>query len=93
MFYCLCFSGYIPIKDVKITYSTSSGPGGQNVNRVATKVDLRYSTTIFLMYTGSFSYPIRLISDPNPDGNKNVSTKQFLTISLSFFAGTDISLW
>ena len=28
-------------KDVKITYSTSSGPGGQNVNKVATKVDIR----------------------------------------------------
>jgi hypothetical protein len=41
----------------------------------------------------SFSNPIRiflrLISDPNPDGNENVSTKQFLTISLSVFAGTD----
>ena len=31
----------IPLKDVKITYSTSSGPGGQNVNKVATKVDIR----------------------------------------------------
>ena len=31
----------ISLKDVKITYSTSSGPGGQNVNKVATKVDIR----------------------------------------------------
>jgi hypothetical protein len=38
------FSGYIPVKDLKLTYSTSSGPGGQNVNRVATKVDLRSAT-------------------------------------------------
>jgi len=35
------FHGNIPIKDVKITFSTSSGPGGQNVNKVATKVDIR----------------------------------------------------
>ncbi|KAG5305616.1 ICT1 hydrolase, partial [Acromyrmex insinuator] len=36
------FSGYIPLDKVKITYSSSSGPGGQNVNCVNTKVDLRF---------------------------------------------------
>lgn len=36
------FSGYIPVKEIDIMYSTSSGPGGQNVNRVNTKVDLRF---------------------------------------------------
>ncbi|XP_011263563.1 peptidyl-tRNA hydrolase ICT1, mitochondrial isoform X2 [Camponotus floridanus] len=36
------FSGYIPIDKVQITYSGSSGPGGQNVNCVNTKVDLRF---------------------------------------------------
>ncbi|XP_059470555.1 large ribosomal subunit protein mL62 [Neocloeon triangulifer] len=35
------FDGYIPLKDLVITYSRSSGPGGQNVNTVNTKVDLR----------------------------------------------------
>ena len=35
------FSGHIPINELKKTYSSSSGPGGQNVNKVATKVDLR----------------------------------------------------
>lgn len=38
----LGFSGFIPIKELQITYSCSSGPGGQNVNKVATKVDLRF---------------------------------------------------
>ncbi|CAH0398113.1 unnamed protein product [Chilo suppressalis] len=35
------FSGFIPIEKLDITYSASSGPGGQNVNKVHTKVDLR----------------------------------------------------
>lgn len=36
------WNGYIPIKQLEITYSRSSGPGGQNVNKVNTKVDLRF---------------------------------------------------
>uniref|UniRef100_A0A1A9ZK71 Large ribosomal subunit protein mL62 n=1 Tax=Glossina pallidipes TaxID=7398 RepID=A0A1A9ZK71_GLOPL len=36
------FSGYIPLEKLKITYSRSSGPGGQHVNTVNTKVDLRF---------------------------------------------------
>lgn len=39
------FSGYIPLDKVQITYSGSSGPGGQNVNCVNTKVDLRFQVT------------------------------------------------
>ncbi|CAH2236496.1 peptidyl-tRNA hydrolase ICT1, mitochondrial [Pararge aegeria] len=36
------FSGYIPMEKLEIKYSASSGPGGQNVNKVHTKVDLRF---------------------------------------------------
>lgn len=36
------FTGYIPIDKLDITYSASSGPGGQNVNKVHTKVDMRF---------------------------------------------------
>ncbi|KAI9585463.1 peptidyl-tRNA hydrolase ICT1, mitochondrial [Glossina fuscipes] len=36
------FSGYIPLEKLEITYSRSSGPGGQHVNTVNTKVDLRF---------------------------------------------------
>ncbi|CAG9863543.1 unnamed protein product [Phyllotreta striolata] len=36
------FTGYIPVEDLEITYSRSSGPGGQNVNKVNTKVDIRF---------------------------------------------------
>ncbi|KAL0122528.1 hypothetical protein PUN28_007319 [Cardiocondyla obscurior] len=36
------FSGYIPLDKIQITYSASGGPGGQNVNCVNTKVDLRF---------------------------------------------------
>ncbi|XP_032676889.1 peptidyl-tRNA hydrolase ICT1, mitochondrial [Odontomachus brunneus] len=38
----LKFNGFIPMNKLKISYSASSGPGGQNVNRVNTKVDLRF---------------------------------------------------
>ena len=31
----------IPESELKITFSSSSGPGGQNVNKLATKVDVR----------------------------------------------------
>nr|CAG4644470.1 EOG090X0JCO [Lepidurus arcticus] len=36
------FSGFIPLERLDIQYSRSSGPGGQNVNCVSTKVDLRF---------------------------------------------------
>ncbi|XP_046659989.1 peptidyl-tRNA hydrolase ICT1, mitochondrial [Homalodisca vitripennis] len=36
------FNGYIPVESLTITYSRSSGPGGQNVNTVNTKVDVRF---------------------------------------------------
>ena len=44
------FHGNIPSKDVKITFSTSSGPGGQNVNKVATKVDIRYVIMLISLF-------------------------------------------
>ncbi|XP_028418249.1 peptidyl-tRNA hydrolase ICT1, mitochondrial-like [Dendronephthya gigantea] len=36
------FSGRIPIDSLIIKYSRSPGPGGQNVNKVNTKVDIRF---------------------------------------------------
>ncbi|CAG9584313.1 unnamed protein product [Danaus chrysippus] len=39
------FSGFIPMHKLDITYSASSGPGGQNVNKVHTKVDLRFKVS------------------------------------------------
>jgi len=36
------FSGYIPMDKVKISHCRSSGPGGQNVNMVNTKVEIRF---------------------------------------------------
>ncbi|XP_018008815.1 peptidyl-tRNA hydrolase ICT1, mitochondrial [Hyalella azteca] len=36
------FGGYIPLDEVDISYMRSSGPGGQHVNKVNTKVDVRF---------------------------------------------------
>ncbi|KAJ1526834.1 hypothetical protein ONE63_008400 [Megalurothrips usitatus] len=36
------FNGYIPIEQLKITATRSSGPGGQHANKVSTKVDVRF---------------------------------------------------
>jgi len=37
------FSGHIPIDELEITHSRSSGPGGQNVNKVNSKVEIRFN--------------------------------------------------
>jgi len=36
------FSGYIPMDKLTLSYSRSSGPGGQNVNKLNTKVNLKF---------------------------------------------------
>lgn len=36
------FNGVIPLDKLQVTYDKASGPGGQNVNKVNTKVDLRF---------------------------------------------------
>ncbi|XP_064600418.1 large ribosomal subunit protein mL62-like [Liolophura sinensis] len=36
------FSGYIPVDKIAISYTKSSGPGGQNVNKVNSKVEVRF---------------------------------------------------
>jgi len=35
----------IPLKELEFTFARSSGPGGQNVNKVNTKATLRWSVT------------------------------------------------
>ncbi|CAL7935986.1 unnamed protein product [Xylocopa violacea] len=36
------FNGYLPLKEIDITYSRSSGAGGQHVNCTNSKVDVRF---------------------------------------------------
>jgi ribosome-associated protein len=35
----------IPLSELELTYSTSSGPGGQHANKAATRVDLHWNFT------------------------------------------------
>ncbi|XP_033121515.1 peptidyl-tRNA hydrolase ICT1, mitochondrial-like [Anneissia japonica] len=37
------FSGYIPVDKLCVKHSKSSGPGGQNVNKVNSKVEVRFN--------------------------------------------------
>ena len=37
------FSGVIPVKEIELTYTGSSAPGGQNVNKIHTKVEARFN--------------------------------------------------
>uniref|UniRef100_A0A914W0J9 Large ribosomal subunit protein mL62 n=1 Tax=Plectus sambesii TaxID=2011161 RepID=A0A914W0J9_9BILA len=39
----LQFNGYIPTEEIDKSFSTSSGPGGQHVNRVATRAIIRFN--------------------------------------------------
>ena len=36
------FSGYIPMKEIDFTYLLSSGPGGQNVQKVSTPIHNKF---------------------------------------------------
>ncbi|KAG1659522.1 Peptidyl-tRNA hydrolase ICT1, mitochondrial [Nymphon striatum] len=36
------FTGFVPVDSLKVTHLKSSGPGGQNVNKVNTKVEIRF---------------------------------------------------
>lgn len=49
----------IPYDEIIITASRSSGPGGQNVNKVATKVTLRFNVTATASLSGAQKDRIR----------------------------------
>lgn len=45
----------IPLREIEITFARSSGPGGQNVNKVASKAVLRFN----LRHSPSLPAPLR----------------------------------
>jgi hypothetical protein len=40
------FSGLIPMDKVTVAYCLASGPGGMNVNKTETKVDIRQASSV-----------------------------------------------
>ncbi|KAI8854756.1 hypothetical protein BC829DRAFT_439036 [Chytridium lagenaria] len=60
----------IPVDKLEISFSRSSGPGGQNVNKVNTKVDLRFEPSDADWLPLKFDLGLRLIYRTQP---KNLS--------------------
>lgn len=62
----------IPAKDLHWTASRSSGPGGQNVNKVATKVDLRFDLPATEALADAVKERLRGLSGARLDGEGRV---------------------
>ena len=71
----------IPAEDIALSFVRSSGPGGQNVNKVATKVELRFSLRTTSALTAgqkqrlSAAYP----SHVNGEGELILTSDRFLS--------------
>jgi peptidyl-tRNA hydrolase ICT1 len=57
------FNGHIPVKDLTVSYSRSSGPGGQNVNKTSTKVWLHEARSLPKPFILSTTFPLTLQVD------------------------------
>ncbi|XP_048762142.1 peptidyl-tRNA hydrolase ICT1, mitochondrial-like [Ostrea edulis] len=63
------FTGYIPLDDIQIKAVRGSGPGGQNVNKVSSKVEVRF-------HVGSASWIPHWIKENLIKNEKSKITKE-----------------
>lgn len=59
----------VPARDLSWTAARSSGPGGQNVNKVATKIELRFDLTRTEALSASVKARLRAAQRPRLDAD------------------------
>lgn len=69
----------IPLREIQFVYGTSSGPGGQHVNKVATKATLLFSVTCSTVLSKTQQNRIckKLSTRINKDGVLRISSSKY----------------
>lgn len=70
---------YIPSQEVEVSYSRSAGPGGQNVNKVNSKVTLRWNLRDSQVLSPTVADRLRQLAGHrlNLDGSLQVTSQEF----------------